>query len=816
MSVKKQQPSAPPGARTGLAARLAAAGGMLRGKRAQRLIAGAVLFTLLVGSPLALLRTQSSLRQRRPAEKSTLSMLAALDQESFSDARRIAEQVDRKDLSTTEQGGLEYVLAAVAAQEGDELWGQEKKDYFLLAAKHMELARERGYPRALDPEGLYLFGRSLYLSGRVAESLPILEKALEETPQHATEIHLLLSGAYRQGSDPDLQQAMEHNREYLADPELSETDRENGMLEEARLLWQQDDFAACSAALDRIPADAFIRPEVELLRGQIRLRSARELKEKLTAQSSADDRQAVKNRFEETIKALRRAQDDPLGDQAIRQSMYLIGVCLLEMGDTRAALAQFQRTRDLYFDTPEGIAAGLQDADLLLEAGRDEPALDSLRQMLAAIPDTPEFSNPWIPTAEFRTRVLTDFQHYVDASQYDNAISLTESLFPLFPRTQAVRLAADTHRAWARSLLHTAETLPHPQSDEMQAKARAQYRKAGQVFGQLAQLEFTTRNYPDDVWQSAESFLAGHRFTEAVAALDEYLKYELRRRRPLALVNLGESLLSLGRIDDALLALAECIEFYPDDAASFQARLWAARANSEKGDVATAETLLRENLNGELLTPESKEWRDSLFALGKLLADAHRHAEAIERLEEAVSRYPDSRQSIEARYLIAEACQQAAKAPQEKALTDTVETARIAHLKQAQQYLETAVSYYEQTQEVLNRRQEQTELSTLEKSLLRNSYFAAGAALVELGRDEDAVRAYSTATNRYQHDPEVLEAFAQIATCYRRLNKPREARGAVQQAKVVLDRIDPDASFAEATIYSRREWKELLDWLGKL
>src|SRR5262249_2674422 len=163
-------------------------------------------------------------------------------------------------------------------------------------------------------------------------------------------------------------------------------------------------------------------------------------------------------------------------------------------------------------------------------------------------------------------------------------------------------------RAWARSLLHTAETLPHPQADAMRTQGRALERKAGAVFGQLARLEFSTRNYPDDVWQSAESYLAGHQFTSAVKALDEDLNYELRRRRPLALVNLGEAQLALGRVDDAILALAECIEFYGEDAASFQARLWAAKANAEKGDIAAAETLLRENLNGELLTPQSKEW----------------------------------------------------------------------------------------------------------------------------------------------------------------------------------------------------------------
>ncbi len=201
----------------------------------------------------------------------------------------------------------------------------------------------------------------------------------------------------------------------------------------------------------------------------------------------------------------------------------------------------------MHHDSLEGIAAGLQVAELLLEAQRDEPALEAFRRMLAAIPDTRDFTNPWIPAAEFRARVLAGYQHYIDTSQYEAAAGLTERLTPLFPPAQGIRLTAETYRAWARSLLHTAETLPHPQAEEMRTKGRALERKAGAVFGQLARLEFTTRNYPDDVWQSAESYLAGHQFSEAVSALDEYLKYELRRRRPLALVNLGEALLGTGQ-----------------------------------------------------------------------------------------------------------------------------------------------------------------------------------------------------------------------------------------------------------------------------
>ena len=167
-------------------------------------------------------------------------------------------------------------------------------------------------------------------------------------------------------------------------------------------------------------------------------------------------------------------------------------------------------------------------------------------------------------------------------------------------------------------------------------------------------------------------------------------------------------------------------------------------------------------------------------------------------------------------YLVAEAYRQVAKVPQEKLLTDTIETARLAHIKQIQHALESAIAHYEQVQVALNRRMEKAELGAIESATLRNSYFAVGAAQFAMGRYEEAIRAYSIATNRYQHAPEVLEAFVQIATCYRRLDKPIEARGAVQQAKVVLGRIKSDANFAEGTNYTRAEWANLLEWLGTL
>ena len=84
------------------------------------------------------------------------------------------------------------------------------------------------------------------------------------------------------------------------------------------------------------------------------------------------------------------------------------------------------------------------------------------------------------------------------------------------------------------------------------------------------------------------------------------------------------------------------------------------------------------------------------------------------------------------------------------------------------------------------------------------------------GRQGHGLQAYSTATNRFQHEPESLEAYVQIANCHRRKDRHAEARGTLEQAKVVLSRIRPDADFTQTTRYDRKQWTELLDWLGAL
>jgi tetratricopeptide (TPR) repeat protein len=114
------------------------------------------------------------------------------------------------------------------------------------------------------------------------------------------------------------------------------------------------------------------------------------------------------------------------------------------------------------------------------------------------------------------------------------------------------------------------------------------------------------------------------------------------------------------------------------------------------------------------------------------------------------------------------------------------------------------------------RRQERSPLPQDEKLILRNASFGRGAVLFQLGRYEQAADAYLAAITRYQDAPEVLDAYVQLAACYRRLERPLDAHGVLLQAKAVLKLLNPEADFTQTTNYSRAEWTQLLDSLSAL
>ncbi len=229
-------------------------------------------------------------------------------------------------------------------------------------------------------------------------------------------------------------------------------------------------------------------------------------------------------------------------------------------------------------------------------------------------------------------------------------------------------------------------------------------------------------------------------------------------------------------------------------------------------DFDAARQALRENLEGDL-SPTSREWRDALFALGRLHSLRQEWREAAKVLEEAVARYPQAKQAISSRYLLADACLRLAKDHERKGRAANEEQRR-QHEQQRRGNLETALAQLRQIAEA-GRTLREEDLDALDRSTLRNARFAYVNTLLDLDRHEEAVRACAALINRYEDAPEVLEAYVRMAGGLRRLNRIDEARAAVAQARTVLDRLPEGASLANTSNKSREEWKKFLEWLAK-
>lgn len=741
-------------------------------------------------------------------------VLKALDSGQPDEARQLAARLQQQDNLPPDYWGLPAYTQGVAAyQKADQtLSDGTKKDRYLLAARHLGESRELGFPPERNSEGLFLLGRSLYCSEQYAASQAVLKEALKACPKRKTEIHALLAGAYLNAPNPVLTQALEYNQLVLADPKVTPDLYREMRLQQAQILLRSGKADEALNVLDKLPAGMEKRADVLLLRGWAMMEQAQTLRNNAEQKAAPA---AVQEKYQAAIQTLRRVvKHDSLAIDARTRAMYLIGVCLQQSGDVRGALDQFYRTYCDYADSPEALAASFQSAELNRQAGQQSEAMSGYRRVLTAIKDLENYNNPWFPLDDLRRRIAGVYQAYFSQQDFNACLRLAAMMSPLLPEPRVATLKAEACLAWGRKLLDEAAVAPPSRAETLTRDGRQLLRSAGRAYSQLAQLHLLNREYPDDLWASAECLLEGHDYVTAANVLREYLKNEVRRRYPRALVHMGEAMLAMGRVDDALESLSECINYYPRDAASFGARLLASQAHLEKGNHKEAKRLLEENLNGDVLAPSSEEWRDSLFALGRLYHGQGQYREAIGRLEEAIARYPECPQAVEGRYLVAEGYRLNARQMREQIEKDVAESIRQAHHRQVTQLFEAALKQYEQLESQLSRRQRLHELNALEKAILRNSCFAVGAVLFDLERYEAAIKAYSVASNRYQNTPEVLEAYLQLARAYRRLEKPNEARSALDQAKVALARMNTEQPFTESTNFGREQWAELLDWMG--
>ncbi len=604
----------------------------------------------------------------------------------------------------------------------------------------------------------------------------------------------------------------------MAGAGLTPEDRDAARLRQAVALLELGQDEACRKVLDSLPDEQRQSPEVRLLRSRLLLSSARLYSDDASAGPATIINRSESSDTSERSKRSARLEDAPSERRAVTSAaIYLVGVCYQEMGDLRAALEQFRRVRRLFAETPETLAAGLNEAAALLQMGQPGKALTVYQWVIELANPLEDYSNHWYPLAALRLELSDARREFVACGAFTEAVDFVECLTPVFSAERISQLTAETFEAWGTSLFTKADALPPSQGKTPRLEGRQRFQAAAVARYRLARLRFTTRFYADDLWAASQDFLQAHNYANAGKTLRLYLRQEdARQPRPEAWLGLAECDLALGNVDLAIGSLRHCIDFFPRHPATFQARLLAAKAYFENDAPKAAEQALLDNLQGDDLTPASPEWRESLFDLGRLLFLQQRWSDAAKRLEEAVTRYPRAQRTLEARYLLAESYRNQARASQPAEDEPESDADREARENKVRRLRESALEQLELAVRDFRQHQANADLNALQRELRRNSLFSHAATLLDLGRFSEAANAYTNVISQFQSSPEVLEAYVQLAAAYRGLGEPSKARATIIQAKGVLERLPADAPYSTATSNSRQEWVNYLNLLQEI
>ncbi len=758
----------------------------------------------------------------RSGELSLDAALHALDDGRHEEARAaVARMLKGGLLPRSSYGGPLYVLGAVKVHDAENQAAAERRrlDY-LVASRYLKEARAYGMPPKRENSGIFLLGKSLVASGQPEDGVGVLDelvaRQLRDDDPLARDAQRLLAHTCAFMPRPNWDKAIQHFDVLLNNPGLSDNERASALLHRAECLSRLERFEEARQAVAAVPP-AISPAEIELMKGKLTLDELETGLQKVAAnerEKAFSDRSA---RISEAMRQFEKAATlDAQKSHVTRQAHYQFGRGWELQGDTEAALKQYARGRQRYGESFEGLAAALAEADLLRQKGDINGAVLAYRRVLEAFVHIPVYSSVVLPLDRVRERLMAALKDFVDRKHFAEAIALLGHFPPLFTRIEQLELRGGTLEQWGNLLLSQAAN-DASQSGDDRAAGLQRLRAAGVAFEQLAELRFATKFYTADLWHSAETFYYGHNFTRTIRLLNEYLKNEPELRNAEALLRLGQSHLALGQIQQSIAAFEECIEFHPLDSFSFQARIDCAKAYSNQGNTSRAEQLLRDNIAGSSLKPSSREWKDSLFELGMLLHEKGQYEEAIGTLEEAVERYPQDSQRLVAQYLIGESYRRWAQELVARADAARTESEREKNVQNADDRLRTALNHFEGVQRAITLKTHDIHSDPLMGTMLRNCYMLEGTVLFDLGtmtgeaqRYKEAIEAYSNVASLYPDNPFVLETFVQIANCWRRLDRQDNARGVIQQARIVLERLPSKSDFDSTTTRSREEWQMLL------
>ena len=771
--------------------------------------------------------------------------LTALEEGKLDDAREIAVALRTENsLPADNRGGPPFILgAAMAVTAANAHNPDEERNLYEIAMRYLQEAADIGFPAGFEAEGAFRLGESLFRIDRFAEAIPRLQSALKLQYPDKGAIHRMLATAYFLDSEPNLKEALVHSQALLNEKSLTDEELEGAILQQAEIAFRLGD--------DQLLHQAFSRTNQENKNSPIAFASkvllARSFLRDANSQKDESKSQVMRQQAKDLLLEVINSPKAPREFQA--EASFFLGKLEFATGKADASLSHFGRARRLAGGSALVAAITLEEGDVFLSKSANpsenaDSAVSSFLRILKQLSPQAPFVNPWITKSEITARIVASIEKLLSDREFGSALKLNTALRLATDSPESIRLSAEIEMAWGRSLQGGVQAKSEAGVEQLK-QAREHLLRAAKAFQSLAERKLATREFATLMQQAAKLYEEGRDFESARKALTRTLDVQGRTERPETLVMLGKVLLDLDRLEEAEAALNECYLSFRRNPVAYRARLLASQALIEQGQLEEAKELLHANLWKEDLSPNSVDWRDSLFSLANLLFtqarvayarakekaatanvaktditdafDAARNLfeEAAQRLNEAVSRYADNEQSVLARYQLAECNRCLARDKMRLHDAHPIQTARTQYEKEAKAFLVSALGDFSIVQTQLNQRADTRELTSTERKMLRNCYFLSADCLFDQHdpqKYEEAIQAYADAAGCYQTEPAAIEAFVQIAACYRKLRRPSDELTAIEQAQAMLARLNTSVDFATTTRATRGEWSDYLNW----
>ncbi|QDT65656.1 Tetratricopeptide repeat protein [Calycomorphotria hydatis] len=792
-----------------------------------------LIFGSLLVSAVAMVWVSVSEKKATPQERLATALKLIDDSEnrrSWIVADRIAQDLDKLNYRHPEFGGAtEFIQGISAYREAQIAQGLPSERLYREAVKFLKQSELQALTETRVTEWQGALGWSLFSLGKYVEAEPYLTEVINSSDDSDVVeprliralIELRLSYGHRR---PDNETLMLGRR--LVELTSDDTEEHDAAL----LLLSRLQFAANL----RVEAKESLAKVSKDNSSAVAIESAR------LDMAEGDYQSALE-------KLIPIAEEISLEQTFVRQANYLAGLAQSAFGDQDAAISILDRGATQFPETEEGIASALTVARFLQEAGRNEEALTWFRTGLGWVGRTEDFRNRWLSLDTVRSILRDSWEFWINKEDYEDAIALAMVSSGVMGDLTGHELVARAHRQAAESAEDHAAQLPASEQAATIPARRHRWQQSGRAYRTYANILTDHESQATALWMSAEDFRKAGEFEQAYSILSKFLELDPEGLTASGLLARGEILMDLDRFEDASVDFLKIMENFRTDPVYFAARLMYGQCLVEQEKLDEAEQVWQNLLTSDNLTPDAAEWRSSLFSLGRLL---HRRGEilaaaefrsdqptqdeqtpgqadsvqaamkrqadtwdrAVSALREFLLRYPKDERISEARVLGATALRKRAALARKRLMTAETDNLRTELKRQSKQLLEEAAQEMETVKRNLIPVEDRDQLSAHGRELVRTATFELGHMYSEAGLTQEAIDAYTSATNRYPDDPRVLLCFIRMADAYRAQKQELNARSVLEQAKVVLKRM-PEESFDPArTTLSRVEWE---NWLAR-